>query len=124
DRDVDHPVVTGWHADRDGASDNVRARVDRRDVCREEPSASLRLVHGRDAVLRERVDDRAVGPRRVADDYSRHGRSETWTTPLPISPPTARMAVSTSASPYSCVVSGCSGNRFDASWAIASSTAR
>src|SRR5207248_1771016 len=99
------------------------ARVDGRDVRGEEPRAFLRLVDGCDAVLREGVDDGAVRAHDVPDDYSCHGRRDTWITPSSTSPPTARIAVSTSSSPYSCVVSRSSGKRFDASCAIASSTA-
>src|SRR6266545_5131745 len=122
---MDHPVVAGRHADRDGAPRDVGTCIDRVDVRGQKAGARLRLVDGRDAVLCECVDDRSLSAADVPDDDAYfHGSSETWMTPFSTSPPTALIARSASSNPNSCVVSRWSGNRFEASCAIASSTAR
>jgi hypothetical protein len=75
-------------------------------------------------------DDGALGALDAAHDDARygapsfHGSSETWTTSSSTSPPTARIARSTSPSANSWVVSRSSGKRREASCASASSTAR
>lgn len=70
------------------------------------------------------ADHQTARPRRAWSTHcSFHGRSDTWTTPSS-SPPTALIARSTSSNPKVCVVRRSNGNRWEASWASASSHAR
>src|SRR5262249_3564613 len=48
DRDVDHPVVAGWDADRHRRAGDVRAGIDRPQVRGEQAGAGLCFVHGGD----------------------------------------------------------------------------
>ena len=118
DGDVEHPVVARRHADGDRGAGDVRAGVDRAHArrrggrCGPAPRARSRRRAARSASTTS-PGRRAVGcgRRRRSCGSLPHGSSETWMTSSSISPPTARIARSTSARPIVCVASRSSGKR-------------
>src|SRR5690606_27667725 len=73
DGDVKHPVVSRVSERGHGSTRNSRTRKDRAHVAAQQPGAPLRLVHGRDAELRQSVDDLERRALDVAYSYVLHG---------------------------------------------------
>src|SRR5262245_28943488 len=100
---MDHPVVVGRQADRDGRAAHPGAGVDGRHVRRDQAGTALCLVDRGDPVLPKGITDLGVRVRWVADDdrhahfsFPSHGINEMWMTSLSaVSPASARIAWST-----------------------------
>src|SRR5690606_21619973 len=68
DRDVNHPVVGRWKADRHRVARDPRAGKDRTHVWGHKPSAMLRLVHRRNTKASERFGELAFDTGNLLND--------------------------------------------------------